>query len=429
MGDGSAQRHGLILCTDSYTIKEVVQLINVLIIRYRLECTLRFHTPTQPRINIRERSMSLLRTIVRPHMHSSMAYKLREDKAYHTAGKAGCFFVKTSKSKTHKLGEAVQLIFQIAQHSRDSQLINSLVKYLGCGIYKESSTQGPMAIYTVTKFTDLTLKIIPFFDRYPLPGNKALEFADFKSVVELMKNKDHLSAQGLEQIRNIKTGMNRGRQMSTWARPRLDQAKGDFKFVPQRGLHILRAIKKNIPAKKKGNFNNKLVPIKKHTPVSTLEWTNSVYMYNTKKLAILSAIDKIVIKLIKSYFNAYFLSNKIRKLSVLNKITISKLEVKHTNYKVVILVYVYSAKLINLQFLYENLSNNTKFSLVGLLGRCYNKKVELRVIRLRDMHLNASILAERLANELNKKFMSPLRALRRVLKTVRIPKLNLKLHS
>jgi hypothetical protein len=177
------------------------------------------------------------------------------------------------------------------------------------------------------------------------------------------------------------------------------------------------------------NSSNKRVSpaIKKHT--GTLEWYNSVYAYYSKRTILLSAIDKIVIKLIKSYFNAYFLSNKIRKLSVLNKITISKLEVKHTNYKVVILVYVYSAKLINLQFLYENLSNNTKFSLVGLLGRCYNKKVELRVIRLRDMHLNASILAERLANELNKKFMSPLRALRRVLKTVRIPKLNLKLHS
>lgn len=34
MGDGSAQRHGLIICTDSYTIPEVVRLINVLMIRY-----------------------------------------------------------------------------------------------------------------------------------------------------------------------------------------------------------------------------------------------------------------------------------------------------------------------------------------------------------------------------------------------------------
>lgn len=46
-GDGSAQRHGLIICTDSYTTPEVVRLINVLMIRYRLDCSLRFHTSSQ----------------------------------------------------------------------------------------------------------------------------------------------------------------------------------------------------------------------------------------------------------------------------------------------------------------------------------------------------------------------------------------------
>lgn len=76
MGDGVARPHGLIICTDSYCIEDVVRLMNVLIIKYKLECTLRHHTLTQPRINIRQRSMPLLRTIVRPHMHSSMLYKL-----------------------------------------------------------------------------------------------------------------------------------------------------------------------------------------------------------------------------------------------------------------------------------------------------------------------------------------------------------------
>jgi len=47
MGDGSVQRHGLIICTDSYTIPEIVRLMNVLMIRYRLDCTLRFHTAKQ----------------------------------------------------------------------------------------------------------------------------------------------------------------------------------------------------------------------------------------------------------------------------------------------------------------------------------------------------------------------------------------------
>jgi len=78
MGDGAAQAHGLIICTDSYSIVDVVRLINVLIIRYKLECTLRFHTPSQPRIYIRQRSMPLLINIVIPHMHSSMLYKLGE---------------------------------------------------------------------------------------------------------------------------------------------------------------------------------------------------------------------------------------------------------------------------------------------------------------------------------------------------------------
>lgn len=44
MGDGSVQRHGLILCTNSFSIKDVVRLMNVLITRYRLECNLRIIT-------------------------------------------------------------------------------------------------------------------------------------------------------------------------------------------------------------------------------------------------------------------------------------------------------------------------------------------------------------------------------------------------
>jgi hypothetical protein len=39
MGDGVAKPHGLIICTDSYSIEDTIRLINVLIIKYRLECT------------------------------------------------------------------------------------------------------------------------------------------------------------------------------------------------------------------------------------------------------------------------------------------------------------------------------------------------------------------------------------------------------
>lgn len=76
MGDGVARKSGLILCTDSYELFDVIRLINVLMIKYRLDCTLRYHTPTQPRIYIRERSMSIVRELVKLHMVKSMMYKI-----------------------------------------------------------------------------------------------------------------------------------------------------------------------------------------------------------------------------------------------------------------------------------------------------------------------------------------------------------------
>ena len=76
MGDGYRWHHGIVLCTDSYSISDIVRLINVLIIKYRLECTLRYHRPTHPRIYIKDSSMPILRDLVRPYMEKSMFYKI-----------------------------------------------------------------------------------------------------------------------------------------------------------------------------------------------------------------------------------------------------------------------------------------------------------------------------------------------------------------
>jgi hypothetical protein len=73
MGDGSVQRYGLIICTDCYSIEDTIRLINVLIIRYRLECTLRVHRTNQT-------SMPSLLNIVSPYMHPSMLYKLKSSR-------------------------------------------------------------------------------------------------------------------------------------------------------------------------------------------------------------------------------------------------------------------------------------------------------------------------------------------------------------
>lgn len=76
MGDGQAREYGLYLCLDCFNVEDVVKFINVLIIKYNINCTLHFHRPYQPRIYIRQNSMEILRNIVKPYMEPSMYYKI-----------------------------------------------------------------------------------------------------------------------------------------------------------------------------------------------------------------------------------------------------------------------------------------------------------------------------------------------------------------
>jgi hypothetical protein len=69
--------------------------------------------------------------------------------------------------------------------------------------------------FIVRRFSDIDGKIIPFFDKYQIEGVKALDFflrLDFKRAAEIMKVKGHLTQSGLDEIRLIKAGMNRGRE-------------------------------------------------------------------------------------------------------------------------------------------------------------------------------------------------------------------------
>ena len=83
-----------------------------------------------------------------------------------------------------------------------------LKEFLNCGnLYKKRETFQLI----VTKFEDIVTIIIPFFKKYPIRGVKAIDFADWCTVVEQMKEKNHLTSEGLHQIKKIKAKMNTGR--------------------------------------------------------------------------------------------------------------------------------------------------------------------------------------------------------------------------
>jgi len=66
MGDGLYKNGGLTLCTDCYSVKDVVKLLNVLVIRYGLICSMQQHNKGQYRIYIQKKSLKLLDSIERP---------------------------------------------------------------------------------------------------------------------------------------------------------------------------------------------------------------------------------------------------------------------------------------------------------------------------------------------------------------------------
>ena len=121
----------------------------------------------------------------------------------------GCFHVMITASRTRSIGFQVSLIFLITQHVRDEKLMKRIRASLNCGnLYKKRKTFE----LRVTKFDHIIINIIPFFKKYPIHGVKALDFADWCKVAEMMKDKKHLTKQGIENIKKIKAGMNRGRK-------------------------------------------------------------------------------------------------------------------------------------------------------------------------------------------------------------------------
>lgn len=117
----------------------------------------------------------------------------------------GCFFVLFQENK-NKTSYQIKIGYQVTQHNRDQSLIKSLKDFFVCG---RSEPSGNAAIsFRVTKLKYITENIIPFFENYPLLGSKLKDFKDWKEIAKLMTSKSHLTCEGLNEIKNIKSGMN-----------------------------------------------------------------------------------------------------------------------------------------------------------------------------------------------------------------------------
>lgn len=229
----------------------------------------------------------------------------------------------------------------------------------------------------------------------------------------------------------------------------------------------------------------------KYLPPIIKEWKNSIYVFNHNNLKNLPSYNIDINSLIKSYFNLYFSnkflfnkfkfkSNKQKRLSM-NKIFVSKAEIKHTNSKAIVTVYAYnkeklvllrkikklkksffkkiflllfksnrlykdviSNKLYNktiLALLYKELIllrklklklnlNKYKFEEIFLyklskfIGKFYNKKIELNIINLKSIILNSDLFTKILTLKLKNKKANVIKMMSIILNKAVLPKVN-----
>ena len=103
--------------------------------------------------------------------------------------------------------------FSLHLHIRDLEVLKAISTYFNEYTEKKVTLTEKSAQLQISKFSDITNIIIPFFNKHPILGMKSLDFIDFKKVCDILKSKDHLTSTSVfNQIIEIKNGMNLNRK-------------------------------------------------------------------------------------------------------------------------------------------------------------------------------------------------------------------------
>ena len=120
----------------------------------------------------------------------------------------GCFSVSVFKNRTSKSGFQVMPEFVVTQGQKSLDSLQVIKDFFGCGaIYvnrRYDNHKENIYRYCVRSFKDLNEKIIPFFKANQLLTYKKNDFELFCKVVEMILNRQHLTTEGLELIRQLK---------------------------------------------------------------------------------------------------------------------------------------------------------------------------------------------------------------------------------
>jgi hypothetical protein len=119
----------------------------------------------------------------------------------------GSFSLTINENDNRKIPQ-VRARLSIGTHARDQHILMIMIimDHFNAGnLYYNN--QGTF-VFEIANLKGINTKIIPLFDEHGLNNIKNLDYLDFKKIIYLIDNGEHLTESGLITIREIKSKMN-----------------------------------------------------------------------------------------------------------------------------------------------------------------------------------------------------------------------------
>ena len=111
----------------------------------------------------------------------------------------GSFVVNIIKDNTRTIGYIIQVSFELGLNYKDKALLENIKYTLGVGnIFYNNNNK--IYKFKVSNINQLFNVIIPHFKKYYLITQKNIDFELFSKIVIIIKNKEHLTMQGIQKI-------------------------------------------------------------------------------------------------------------------------------------------------------------------------------------------------------------------------------------
>jgi LAGLIDADG endonuclease len=92
---------------------------------------------------------------------------------------------------------------------KDKRLLENIKYTLGVGniFYNSNDKTYKFKVSNINELSDV---IIPHFKKYYLITQKRVDYELFSKIIEIIKNREYLTKEGLQKIVNLKTTLNLG---------------------------------------------------------------------------------------------------------------------------------------------------------------------------------------------------------------------------